>query len=241
MIIRLNKFISQAGVASRREADKKIEQGRVRVNGRVIQQLGLKIDDKEDKIEIDGIKIVKDSKLVYIMLNKPEGYLVTAKDPLKRSTVMQLLPGMRTRIFSVGRLDLNSKGLLLLTNDGEMSNRLLHPSYKVKKVYRVMVKGRPDATILRKLRKGIILDRRKTAPAKISPIWNDQKKTLLSVEIYEGRKREIRRMFAALGFLVIDLKRIHFARLSLGKLKLGQWRYLTSGEVKKLREMVGLN
>ncbi len=238
MEIRLNKFISQAGIASRREADRMITEGRVTVNGEVIQILGFKIDDEKDRVEVNGRRVKIEEGLVYLMLNKPSGYLVSLKDPLRRPTIRDLLTSIKRRVFPVGRLDYNSEGLLLLTNDGELAYRLTHPRFKIKKVYLVKVKGESDSSKLSKLKKGIFLDGKKTAPAKIVPLEVSKKKTVLRVEIYEGRKREIRRMFEAIGHMVVGLQRIKFDGLSLGNLKGGQWRYLTRKEIDILKRKV---
>ncbi len=240
MKIRLNKFLSRAGVASRREADRMIVEGRIRVNGRVVEELGFKIDDERDKVEVDGRKIEKTEHLVYLMLNKPEGCLVTLKDPFQRPTITELLPKLKTRIFPVGRLDYDSSGLLLLTNDGELANRLTHPRYKVKKVYLVKVKGEPEPSGLLKLEKGIFLDGEKTAPAKVKLIVQAPRRNLLRVEIFEGRKREVRRMFDAIGCRVVGLERTSVGGLRLGKLKKGAWRFLARQEVCLLRKQVNL-
>lgn len=240
MKIRLNKFLSQSGIASRREADGLIEAGRVKVNGKVVLTLGTKINAVEDRIEVDGRVIKPAAGKVYIVVNKPVGYLVTRKDPFARSTVMELLPELSTRLYPVGRLDYDSQGILLLTNDGELCNRLLHPRYKIKKMYMVKVKGKPGVADLKKLQKGIYLDNKKTSPAKIIKLRESLRGTLLRVELHEGRKREIRRMFAYIGHEVQALKRISFAGIALGKLKSGQWRYLSSREVTSLKKKTGL-
>ena len=155
MQIRLNKFLAQAGVASRREVDKMIAEGRIKVNGQVVQVLGYKIDDEKDRVDVEGRRVEKEEELVYLMINKPPGYLVTLKDNFQRPTIQQLLPSLRKRVFPVGRLDYDSSGLLLMTNDGELAYRLTHPRFKVPKVYLVKVKGEPDPSELTRLEKGI--------------------------------------------------------------------------------------
>ncbi len=237
MWIRLNKFLSQAGVASRREADRMIVQGRIKVNGKIVDQLGYKIDGEKHRVEVDGRRIRREEGYVYLMLNKPRGFLVTLKDPFQRPTILQLLPSLKKRVFPVGRLDYDSEGLLVLTNDGELASRLAHPRYEVSKTYLVKVKGEPEPSTLAKLEKGIYLDGKKTASAKITQLVPSQRKTLLQVEVHEGRKREIRRLFQAVDLPVVELKRIAFASLSLGKLKKGQWRFLTPKEIEKLKRM----
>lgn len=240
MEVRLNRFLSQAGIASRREADRMIAEGRIKVNGQVIMVLGCKVDDEKDRVEVDGKLVGKEKDMVYLMLNKPRGYLVTLKDPFQRPTVMQLLAPLKKRIFPVGRLDYDSEGLLLLTNDGELARRLTHPRFQVRKVYLVKVKGAPGPPEISRLGKGIFLDGKKTAPAKITRLLRSPKKSLFRVEIYEGRKREVRRMFEAVGHRVLELKRVGFAGLRLGKLRGSEWRFLSRREVALLKEQVEL-
>ncbi len=239
-MIRINKYLSAAGVSSRREADRLIEQGRVKVNGKIVQTLGSKIDENKDRIEVDG-KIVEGTQgKIYILLNKPPEFLVTLKDPFQRPTIMDFLPKLKTRIFPVGRLDFDSEGLLLMTNDGELTNRLIHPRYEIKKNYLVKIQGHPEKVQISRLERGIPIDGKKTAPAKISPISSSPKRSLFKVELHEGRKREIRRMFEAIGYHVLLLRRIKFAGLTLDGLNPGDWRYLTDIEVQNLYKKVGL-
>jgi len=240
MIIRLNKFLSKAGVASRREADKLIVEGRIGVNNEVVQTLGAKIDDEKDVITIDGKKIKSKDQFLYLILNKPTGYLVTLKDPLQRPTILDLIPNLRSRVFPVGRLDFDSEGLLLLTNDGELANRLMHPSYGIKKVYQVNVKNVPERSRLQILEKGIRIDGKKTAPAKVRLLKPGSKSALVRIELTEGRKREVRRMFEAIGHPVRKLKRIQFAELNLKNLKRGHWRHLTPNEIFNLKKLASL-
>jgi len=236
MQIRLNKFLAQAGVASRREVDKMIAEGRIKVNGQVVQVLGYKIDDEKDRVEVDGRRVEREEGLVYLMLNKPQGYLVTLKDNFQRPTIQQLLPSLKQRIFPVGRLDYDSSGLLLMMNDGELAYRLTHPRFKVPKVYLAKVMGEPDPSELARLEKGIYLDGKKTAPAQIAQVKSDPKKSLFKIEIFEGRKREVKRMFQAIGHKVLHLQRIGFGSLRLGSLKAGKWRYLTRKEIDTLKK-----
>jgi len=236
MQIRLNKFLAQAGVASRREVDKMIAEGRIKVNGQVVQVLGYKIDDEKDRVEVDGRRVEREEGLVYLMLNKPQGYLVTLKDNFQRPTIQQLLPSLKQRIFPVGRLDYDSSGLLLMMNDGELAYRLTHPRFKVPKVYLAKVMGEPDPSDLARLEKGIYLDGKKTAPAQIAQVKSDPKKSLFKIEIFEGRKREVKRMFQAIGHKVLHLQRIGFGSLRLGSLKAGKWRYLTRKEIDTLKK-----
>ena len=238
--MRLNKFLSAAGVCSRREADRLIEQGRVKVNGKIVEGLGIKIDENQDRIEVDGKTVEGLQSKIYVLLNKPPKVLVTLKDPLQRKTVLDILPPLKSRLFPVGRLDYDSEGLLLLTNDGELANRLIHPRYEIKKVYLVKIKGHPNKEQLSRLEKGIAIDGKKTAPAKIFSVSSSPKRSLYKVEIHEGRKREVRRMFEAIGFRVLLLRRVKFAGLTLDGLQPGDWRDLTDQEVQRLYKKVGL-
>lgn len=241
MKVRLNKFIAQAGVTSRRDADRMIEEGRIKVNGETIQNLGARIDDKKDRVEVDGKEIKKTEDFVYLMMNKPPGCLVTLKDPFQRPTIKKFLPPVKTRVYPVGRLDFDSEGLLLLTNDGKLTYRLTHPRYQVKKTYLVKVKGRLQKKDLTQLEKGVYLEGRKTAPAQIEILEEKASSSLLKIQIHEGRKREIRKMFSTLGCEAVKLQRIELGGVSLGSLKKGQCRHLTPQEVKKLKRTTGLN
>lgn len=238
MKVRLNKYLAQCGVASRREADRMIEEGRVDVNGQTVDSLGRLIDPEKDVVCVDGRSVRPSEGVVYVMLNKPRGYLVTMKDPFGRPTIMNLLPRLRVRMFPVGRLDLDSEGLLLLTNDGDLANRLLHPRYRVSREYRVQLRGQADLSRLKRLEKGITLDGKRTAPARIRVLRRRKTETLLKVTLWEGRKRELRRMFEAIGYPVAELKRVRFGSLSLGNLRKGEWRFLTPLEVARLKEDV---
>lgn len=240
MKIRLNKFLSQAGIVSRREADRLITEGRIQVNGQAVVDLGHKVDPERDVVLVDGRKVRPQVKQVYVLLNKPPGYLVTLRDPFGRPTVRDLLPPSLGRLFPVGRLDYESKGLLLLTNDGELAFRLSHPRYQVKKVYRVKVEGEPDAEGLSRLEKGLFLEGKKTAPARVRLLSQSGRWSWLRVEIHEGRKREVRRMCEAVGHRVRELERIEFAGLTLSKLKAGRWRTLRLAEIRQLKKLVRL-
>ncbi len=240
MKIRLNKYLALAGIASRREADRMISAGRVSVNGKTIEVLGTQVDAERDRVEADGRRVKRAKSEVYLMLNKPPGYLVTVKDPFKRPTIMDLLPAEKNRIFPVGRLDLNSEGLVLITNDGTLAYRLMHPSFQVIKEYRIRVYPKPDRSTLVRLEKGIYLDGKKTAPAKFRILTTAVKGTLLLAQLHEGRKRELRRMFERMGFRVLGLKRVRLGSLHLGSLKKGRWRSLTQDEISRLKKKVQL-
>jgi pseudouridine synthase len=240
MQIRLNKFLAQRGIASRRKADELIAQGRVSVNDRLVENLGVKIDEVKDRVAVDGKKVQTGRTFVYYMLNKPAGYLVTLSDPFQRPTIRKLIPKLEKGVFPVGRLDQDSEGLLLLTNDGELAFRLTHPRYEVKKKYLVRVAGEVESSEISRLAKGIFLEGRKTAPAKIVAQEQTPHKSALLVEVHEGRKREVRKMFEAVGQRVVGLKRVAFAGLRLEHLPSGQWRLLKHAEVMHLKRLVGL-
>ena len=240
MLVRLNKFLAHAGVCSRREADRLILEGRVKVNGRVADELGCKIDPARDRVAVGGRAVrAGEERPVYILLFKPAGRVVTVKDPFDRPTVMDLLPKFPARVYPVGRLDAESEGALLLINDGEMAFRLTHPKHEIGKVYEVRVENEPSEEDLEKLREGIFLEGRKTAPARIQVLRRGQSRTLLRIQIHEGRKREIRKMFEALGYPVMGLLRVQFAGLTLEGLKPGRWRYLKKAEVESLKKLTG--
>jgi pseudouridine synthase len=238
LIVRLNKFLSQAGVCSRREADRWIEEGRVQVNGRIVQDLGHKIDGAKDKVVAAGksVRPAADTSL-YVLLHKPRGTVVTVKDPFGRPTVMDLLGRLPARVFPVGRLDTESEGLLLLTNDGDLAFKLTHPRFEVKKAYLAEVEGSVGEDALEKLRKGIFLEGRRTAPAAVQVVRKGRARSLVRIEIHEGRKREIRKMFEALGFRTSRLVRVEFAGLVLEGLKPGRWRHLNAGEIARLKKL----
>ncbi|MDI6848639.1 MAG: pseudouridine synthase [Candidatus Saccharicenans sp.] len=239
-MLRLNKFLAQAGVASRREADRLIQDGRVKINGRVVTELGVKIDEFRDRIEVDHHPVKLPSEQIYLLLNKPAGYIVTLDDPQGRKTVMDLLPRLPVRVFPVGRLDAETEGLLLFTNDGELAHRLIHPRYEIKKLYEVRVKGFVEDKDLDRLQKGVFIDGRKSAPARARIIYRNREKSLISLEIHEGRKHEVRKMLSALGFEVKKLRRVSFAGITVKGLRRGFWRRLKPEEVARLRKMTGL-
>jgi pseudouridine synthase len=241
-LTRLNKFLAHAGVCSRREADRIIAEGRVSVNGKVVQELGQKIDASRDKVVANGKAVRGEAEgPVFLLLNKPAGRVVSVKDPFGRPTVMDLLPRLPARVYPVGRLDLDTEGALLLSNVGEMALRLTHPRFGVTKAYEVRVEGEPGEEDLDKVRRGIFLEGRKTAPARILVLRRGHRHSILRVEIHEGRKREIRKLFEAVGFPVSLLVRVEFAGLTLEGLKPGQWRYLKTAEIQRLRQLVGLD
>ncbi|HHN65689.1 MAG TPA: rRNA pseudouridine synthase [Nitrospirae bacterium] len=236
---RIQKILAKAGIASRRKAEELILEGRVLVNGQVAT-LGMKADMEKDYIKVDGKLVIKPEPKTYAMLNKPKGFLTTLEDPQGRPTIKELIKGIRYRVYPVGRLDFNSEGLLILTNDGELAYRLIHPSYKVPKTYLVKVKGIVEEKDLNKLRKGIMLEDGMTAPARIRRIRmpKTERNSWLEITIHEGKKRQIRRMFQRIRHPVLKLKRIRIDGISLGNLPPGQWRYLSPEEIQKLRKSV---
>ena len=233
--MRLNKFMAAAGVASRRRCDDFITAGRVRVNGQVVTKLGVRIDESIDKVEFDGKPITLVKTHIYIVVNKPTGFVTTVRDPYKRRSVLDFIP-LEERIFPVGRVDYDTSGLLLLTNDGELANVLIHPRYKIEKTYHVLLDRLVKPIAIYHFQNGIDLDGRKTAPCKLSEIRIIDNRSFMEVIIAEGRNRQIRRMFEYLGYTVVKLHRIGFGPLRLTDLGSGEWRYLTSSEIENLMD-----
>ena len=234
-LMRLQKYMALCGVASRRAAEEMITAGKVCVNGKTITELGTKINPESDKVSVDGRDINLPEKKVYIMLNKPRGYVTTAKDNFSRKTVLDLVPESLGRIFPVGRLDYDSEGLLLLTNDGELTFHLTHPSHEITKGYLAQVEGIPDENAINTLRNGVLIDGRKTMPARVFLRRQAEGKSILQITISEGRNRQVRKMCAAVGHEVLRLRRVTEGPLNLGDLKSGEWRYLTEKEVAQLK------
>ena len=236
--MRLNKFLAWCGIASRRKADELIAEGHVKLNGKRITEMGTTVDESSDVVTVDGKRIEPIRNKVYILMNKPKGVITTAKDELGRKNVLDLID-IRERVFPVGRLDRNSEGLLLLTNDGEMANRLPHPRYKVTKTYRARLDRPVDPDDLEPLASGIELEDGKTAPAR-AHFYADSPDRI-ELQIREGRKHQVRRMFEALGYEVKALKRTRFGPLNLKGVERGRWRLLSRTEVWQLRKAVGLD
>ncbi|MGO0122731.1 pseudouridine synthase [Desulfothermobacter acidiphilus] len=237
---RLQKVLARAGVASRRRAEELIRSGRVKINGQVVQRLGTKVDPERDTIEVDGkeLALIPERK-IYLAFYKPQGVVTTLHDPQGRPQVTDYLQGISERVFPVGRLDYDSEGLLLLTNDGELAHRLLHPRFHVPKTYLVWVRGKVGREQLRRLREGMELEDGPTLPADVVIKRSARGETLLQLTIREGRKRQIRRMLRALGYEVKRLKRVAIGPVWLGPLRPGNWRPLTPREVEKLRQAAG--
>jgi len=234
---RLQKYLAHAGLGSRRSCEEIILKGKVKVNGKIVTTLGTKVNPTRDNIEVNNQLITNKEDKVYLLLNKPDGYVTTVKDPRGRPTVIDLIENINKRIYPVGRLDYETEGLLLLTNDGKLAYRLTHPSYKIDKVYEALVKGNPTKEKLSKLRNGIELEDGITEPAKVKVLKKFSDKTLLEITIHEGRNRQVRRMCRIAGFSVISLQRTGFAFLSLADVNEGDFRYLTDQEVEKLKKL----
>lgn len=235
--MRLQKFMAQCGVASRRKSEEIILEGRVMVNGLIVKKLGTTIDPKKDIVKVDNIKIEMERKKVYIMLNKPEGYVTTLKDKHSEKIVLDLIEGIEERIFPVGRLDADTSGLLLMTNDGDLAYKLTHPSHEVPKKYIALVKGIPNGKKLDRFRKGLKIDGRLTAEAYVRVVKRYKDSSVLEIFIHEGRNRQVRKMCEYIRHPVEKLKRVSIGKLNLGDLDIGKWRYLTENEIKYLKRL----
>jgi 23S rRNA pseudouridine2605 synthase len=237
---RLQKILSAAGVASRRAAETLILEGRVSVNGTTVRELGSRADPARDDIRVDGQRVRVASRHRYVLLNKPRGYMTTRKDPEQRPTVLDLLPDVHEYIYPVGRLDYDSEGLLLLTNDGDLAARLLHPSHEVEREYYARLRGVPDEGALERLRRGVTLGGRRTAPAVVrlvdTGLGAREDQSLVSIALHEGRTRQVRDMCEAIGHPVVRLKRVRFGPIADRALKVGQHRDLAPREVSMLKQ-----
>ena len=237
-MMRLQKYLALSGVASRRNAEKMIADGRVSVNGTVITEMGVQVDEFHDKVAVDGNLCRLEEEKHYLAYNKPIGEVTTVTDPEGRATVMDKFRDYPVRLYPVGRLDYDSEGLILLTNDGDLMNNLLHPSREVDKEYLVKVSNRVTDDEIRRLRAGVQLDDgRMTSPADVHLVRYEAFASVLLVSIHEGLNRQVRRMFSAIGHEVVTLKRVGFATIKLHDLPRGQWRRLNDVEVKKLKEL----
>lgn len=231
--IRLQKHLSECGIASRRKAEELIEQGKVKINGH-IAYLGIKVDPKRDKVTVRGKAVVPVNEKIYIMLNKPRGYITTMRDELGRKNVSELTADAGARLFPVGRLDRDSEGLLIMTNDGDFANKLTHPSSHVNKTYRVTVRGNAEEEQILQMKEGILLDGKKTLPCDCFVAERKTDRTVLIFIIHEGKNRQIRRMCEAVGLEVIRLKRTEIAGVKLSMLPQGKWRPLNEREMRRL-------
>ncbi|MDX2042107.1 MAG: pseudouridine synthase [Acidobacteriota bacterium] len=232
---RLQKIIAAAGIASRRKAEELILAGQVSVNGKTVRELGTKADLEKDHVKVSGklISAAKASEKIYILLNKPVGYLTSRSDPSKRQLVIDLVGQYRNRVHPVGRLDLNTEGLILLTNDGEFTNLIAHASHNIAKVYEVKVKGKPSSVQISKISRGVEIDKVKTAPAKIVLMEETETNAWYEVTLHEGRNQQIRKMFDSIGHSVVKLRRVAIGFLKNEKLKPGELRFLNETEVKR--------
>lgn len=233
--MRINKYIASAGVTSRRKADELIEAGKVKVNGKVLENPGYQVEDS-DIVEVDGVAIKPASKLVYYLLNKPCGFVTSTADKEGRRVVTELVPD-EIRVFPVGRLDYNTSGLLILTNDGELANKLMHPSGEFDKTYLVRCTGIVTRAEASRLAKGVDIGGFVTSPAEVKLIRHDKNSTVAEITIHEGKNRQVRRMFEALGHEVTELQRIRLGNLTIGKLALGQCRKLGPAEIEYLKRL----
>ncbi|MFO0774018.1 MAG: pseudouridine synthase [Nitrospiraceae bacterium] len=238
MEVRLQKVIADSGLASRRKAEQLIAQHRVTVNGAVVSELGTKIDPAKDHVKVDGRHIKPAPPHVYVMLNKPKGFVSTMHDPEGRVTIADLLDGVKVRVFPVGRLDFDSEGLVLLTNHGELAQALLHPRFHVPKTYLVKVKGVLTDEEIRQLERGVRLDDGVTSPAVVKKVRKAEANSWIEITIHEGRKHQVKRMFEAVRHFVLKLVRVRMGPLTLSNVPLGQYRYLTDREANALRDVL---
>lgn len=237
---RLHKFMARAGVASRRRSEELIAAGRVKVNGKTVTTPGFKIDPLRDRVEVSGRTLQRPERLVYLLLYKPVGYVTTVSDPRGRPKVTDLLRGVKERVYPTGRLDYDTEGLLLLTNDGDLTYALTHPSHEVDKTYVARVQGVPTADKLDALARGVELEDGLTAPARVRLLGAREGNGILEITIHEGRNRQVRRMCEHIGHPVIHLRRVRLGPLQLGSMKPGQFRHLEPAEVRRLKKMVKL-
>jgi 23S rRNA pseudouridine2605 synthase len=235
---RLHSVLAARGVASRRAAEEMIATGRVRVDGVVVTELGTKVDPETQKIEVDGM-LIPNPRRRYVVLHKPRGYITTMSDERDRQTVMDLVR-VSERVVPVGRLDRQTEGLLLLTNDGEVAHRVMHPRYEIDKEYEALLDGHPPAAVLHRVRQGIVVDGQRAQPVMVRPLRNAEDGTVVRIVIHEGRNRVVRRMFEEVGYPVLRLIRTRIGPLQLGAIPRGRWRDLTDGELKALREALHL-
>ena len=236
--MRLQKFMAKCGIASRRKSEEIILQGKVKVNGNIVKELGVKIDPDKDTIEIEGNILKLEENKVYILLNKPVGYITTMSDEFNRKKVIDLLIDIKERVYPVGRLDYDTSGLLLLTNDGDLAYKLTHPKYEVEKKYIAKVKGIPTEKELSQFRNGLQIEDYVTSKAKIKIIDREKDNSTLEVVIHEGKNRQVRKMCSKIGHQVVELKRVEMGDIKLGDIKEGKWRHLNPREVDYLKNKI---
>ncbi len=234
--MRLQKFLASCGVASRRKSEELIRDGRVKINDKVVTKMGIKVDPETDSVSVDGKDIVLEGHKIYILLNKPEGYVTTVREQFNRKKVTDLVD-IPYRIFPVGRLDYNTSGLLILTNDGELTYRLTHPKFEVPKTYIAKIRGTLDKRKLNNFQDGLRIGDYITSPAEIKILKKIDGDCFVEITIREGRNRQVRRMCSAIGHPVLKLKRIKMGKINIGDLKVGDWRYLNEEEIKYLKHL----
>ena len=232
---RIQKILAKAGIASRREAEGMVIEGRIMVNGRIVDTLGFKADPLKDHIKVDGRRLTHFEPQITLLLNKPRGYLSTVKDPKGRPTVMDLLKRVKWRTYPVGRLDFDAEGLLILSNDGDLTYLLSHPRFSIPRTYLVKVRGVPDEKKLTRLKRGLMLEDGMARVVSLQMLQQGEKNSWVRVVVTEGRNRLVKRIFSAVGHPVLKLKRVEFGPIQLGDLPIGQFRYLSPAEVKKLK------
>lgn len=233
MTVRLQKFLADAGVASRRASEELITAGRVEVNGQLVRQLGSKVDPDRDHVRVDG-QPVRVKRKLYVALNKPRGCVCSRKDELKRPTIYELLPKEWTNVYSVGRLDYNTEGLIFLTNDGDFALHLTHPRYEVRKKYLATIEGPVEFVTLEKFMNGIFHDGEKLKAERARIVSTNRSRSVVELDLKEGKNREVRRLFESQGITVKNLQRVQIGKIKLGELKSGKWRTLTEPEIKSL-------
>lgn len=237
--MRINKYIALCGVASRRKAEELILAGRVTVNDEVMTELSYKVDEENDIVKVDDKLIKEENKLVYILLNKPEGYITTVKDQFDRPSVLDLVSDIKERVYPIGRLDYETSGLLLLTNDGDLTYKLTHPKHEVDKTYVARVKGKLTKEEIERFKTGLKIEDYTTAPAKLKVIKYDEQKdsSLLEIKIHEGKNRQVRKMCKAINHPVLRLRRSAMGKIKIGDCEIGKYRYLTEDEIKYLKNL----
>ena len=237
--MRINKYIALCGVASRRKAEELILAGRVTVNDEVMTELSYKVDEENDIVKVDDKLIKEENKLVYILLNKPEGYITTVKDQFDRPSVLDLVSDLKERVYPIGRLDYETSGLLLLTNDGDLTYKLTHPKHEVDKTYVARVKGKLTKEEIERFKTGLKIEDYTTAPAKLKVIKYDEQRdsSLLEIKIHEGKNRQVRKMCKAINHPVLRLRRSAMGKIKIGDCEIGKYRYLTEDEIKYLKNL----
>ena len=237
--MRINKYIALCGVASRRKAEELILAGKVKVNDNIVKELSYQVDEENDVVKVDDKIIKEENKLVYILLNKPEGYITTVKDQFDRPSVLDLVSDIKERVYPIGRLDYETSGLLLLTNDGDLTYKLTHPKHEIDKTYIAMVKGELTEEEIKNFKSGLEIEDYITAPAKLRVLYYDKVKNIskLEIKIHEGKNRQVRKMCKAINHPVLRLKRVAMGKITLNECKIGEYRYLTKEEVNYLKNI----